>query len=369
MFINLFLIPFVIILGLLMGRSDTKTRRKRYIIVCSTVLVFVAAMRSPEWMTNTYSIDTLNYKEYFENSINLGWNEVWVAVLARYVGLNDDFDIGFVGLQKLIGLFIDDFQIYSIIVDLLFFIPFGIMLYRFTTSTKQIIFAFVFYIALVQIYLLAGARQIFAMGFDLMAFLAILDKKRLLTVFFFLIGTSIHFSSFLFAVPLLMIWFNTPPKVLKGLHLLCFILFPIVFMMPNEIIMFMGESSGLEKFAEYGKGSIQGGANTFIFLIEILSLFCLIAVGIKDMVHNKTLQSFYVMAPLFTLFAPLVRSNGSMIRIALYYSFFLTLLAPFAIECIFKKKRENMVYIVAIGLLSILTIADGGIQYYFFWQI
>lgn len=369
MHINLILIPFVIILGLIMGSNDTPKNRKWYIILCSAVLLFVAAMRSPEWMTYTYNIDTLNYQGYFENAIAMDWGEFWHAVVLRYAGIDNDADVGFMGLQKLIGLLTDDFYIYSLIADLLFFVPFGMILYRYTTSMKQIIFAFIFYISLVQIYFLGGARQIFAMGFDLMALLAIIDRKKLLTVLLFLVGVSIHFSSILFAVPLLMIWFKTNPRLLKLLHVVCFALFPIVLMMPNEIIVFMGEASGWEKYAAYGEGAIQGGASTFIILIEALSLFCLFAIRQRDLVKSETMKNFYVMAPLFTLLAPLIRANGSMTRISLYYYLFLTLLVPYAIDCAFKKGDNKLAYVLAIGALSFLTVMGGGMRYFFYWQV
>lgn len=369
MHINLILIPFVIILGLMFGSKDTLRNRKWYIILCCAVLMFVAAMRSPEFMTYRYNIDTLKYKGYFEQASDMGWSEFLRAVVLRYAGFDNDADVGFIGLQKLISLLTDDFNIYSLIADLLFFVPFGIILYRYTTSMKQIIFAFVFYISLVQVYFFGGARQIFAMGFDLMALLAIMDRKKLLTVLFFLLGVSIHFSSFLFAVPLLMMWFKTNPGVLKLIHIVCFALFPIVYMFPNEIIVFMGEASGLEKYAQYGEGAIRGGANIFIALIELLSLFCLFAIRRKDIAASKTLQSFYVMAPPFTLLAPLIRANGSMTRISLYYYLFLAILVPYAIDCLFRKGDNSIAYMLAIGALSLLTVSDGGMTYYFYWQV
>ena len=368
MHINLILIPFVIILGLFLGRKDTPRSRKWYIVICSAVLVFVAAMRSPEFMTSTYRIDTLNYKHYFEDSFYLSWDKLWTTAVDRYSGYNEEGDIGFIGLLKVIGLFTQDFYVYSLLADLLFFVPFGILLYRYTTRIKQIVFAFVFYISLIQIYFFGGARQIIAMGFDMMAILAITDKKKVLTILFFLIGVSIHFSSILFAMPLMMIWFNTNAGVLKSLHVICFALFPVVLMMPNEIIVFMGEASGMEKYAEYGKGAIQGGATTYILLIELLSLFCLLAIRKNHIESSKHLQIIYVMAPLFTLFAPLIRANGSMIRIALYYSVFITLLVPYAIDCMFKKNANTIAYVIAIGALALLTVSGGGITYYFYWQ-
>lgn len=368
MHINLILVPLIIVLGLLLGAHDTLRHRRVYIVFCIAILAFVAAMRSPEYMTGTYGIDTLNYKHMFEQTLDLGWSDLWESVLERYVYGTSESDIGFVGLQKLISLVTDDFYVYSLLADLLFFVPFGIILYRYATSMKQLIFAFVFYVSLVQVFFLGGARQIFAIGFDLMALLAVLDKRKILTVVLFIVGVSFHFSSILFAIPLLMIWFDASPKLLKLMHILCFVLFPIILLMPNQIIVFMGGLVGMEKYSAYGEGAIQGGATTFIVLIELLSLFCLIAIKKRNLIENASIRNFYVMVPLFTILAPLIQSNGSMIRIALYYYLFLVLLVPYALDCMFTKRDRAWAYVITIGALSYLTLSGGGTKYYFFWQ-
>lgn len=368
MHINLFLVPFVIILGIIFGNNDTKSNRRLYIIFCSAVLLFVAAMRSPEWIANNFGIDTLAYKNYFESSIGMDWNSFWASVYERYVGMNDESDIGFLGLVCIIGLFTHDFAIFSLIADLLFFIPFGILLYRYCDRIIQITFAFIFYIALLQVFFLGGGRQMFAIGFDLMALLATFDRKRAQTIVFSIIAISIHFSAILFAIPLIMIWTGTKAKILKIAHLLCLLLFPIVLAFPNQVIVFMGESVGMEKYADYGRGAVAGGAFTFIILILLLSLFCYIVIKRDNLVRNNTLRLFYVMAPLMTFFAPLIRSNGSMIRISLYYHLFLSLLVPYAIECAGFKGNRRFMYIIAIGGLAFLTMLNSGAEYYFYWQ-
>lgn len=370
MHINLFLIPFVILLGLFLGQDDTATRRKWYIILCSAVLVFVAAMRHPDYMTEMNAIDTAVYKYNFERIVDMGWSEIWENFIGRYENMDTDRgDVGLKIFSKLISLLTQDFYIYSLIADLIFFVPFGIILYRFSTSMKQIIFAFVFYIALIQVFLLSGARQIIAIGFDLMALLSVINRKDLLSVIFFFMGVTLHFSSFLFAGPLLMIWYGTPPKVLKLSHILCFATFPVILLMPNEIIVFMGNLMRVERYAEYGKNPVTGGASVFILLIEMLSLFILLAVKERDIVKSRTLQIFYVMAPLFTIFAPLTRSDGAMIRVSLYYHLFLVVLFPLALDCMFVRQGRNLAYVITIGLLSILTLKDGGTIYYFYWQL
>lgn len=367
MHINLYLVPFVILLGWLMGSNDTARKRKWYIIICSIVLVFVAAMRSPEWMTYTYNIDTLKYKDRFENVLFMDWNELWHSAVLRYTVAGDDFDVGFTLLLKFFSLITSDFYIYSLLADLLFFIPFGIILYRYCNSMKQLIFAFVFYIALVQSFLISGARQMFALGFDMIALLSVMDKKRIRAIIFFLIGVTLHFSSFLFTIPLLMIWYGVKPRMLKILHIACFLVIPVVLMMTNQIIIFMGNAVGMDKYAAYGEGSAMGGAITFILLIELLSLFCLVAIKKKDIATNLTLKNFYVMAPLFTFFAPLIYSNGSMMRISIYYHIFLVLLVPYALDCMFQKHNRTFAYVAAITILAFLCMKSDMV-YYFYWQ-
>lgn len=367
--INLFLVPFVIILGIFFGNNDTKVGRRHYIWLCSAVLIFVAAMRSPEWTANNYGIDTMSYKMFFESTMDLDWNGFWAKVIERYVGLNDDSDVGFLGFVRIICFFTHDFAFYSLIADLIFFIPFGILLYRYCERTIQITFAFVFYIALLQVFFLGGGRQMFAIGFDLMALLATFDRKKIQTIIFFsLIAISIHFSAILFIVPLLMIWLNIKAKTLKFLHLICLLLFPIVFAFPNQLIVFMGNFVGMEKYANYGKAAVAGGANTFIVLILFLSLLCYIAIKRDDLTRNNILRMFYVMVPMMTFFAPLIQSNGSMIRISLYYHLFLSLLVSYAIDCMDVRWNRSFMYIMAIGGLAFLTMFNSGAKYYFYWQ-
>ncbi len=367
MYINIVLVSFVILLGWLMSNKDNQYNRGLYIIFCSIVLILVAALRSPEWMTSRYHLDSLDYKHVFEDALAMNWDDLWKVMFQRYFGNEGSFDIGYLYLCKIIGLFTHSYYIFSILVDLLFFVPFGIILYRYGTSMRKLIFAFIFYIALIQTFLLAGARQVYAIGLDMMALLSVIDKKKWRALLCFLLGVIFHFSSFLFLIPLLMVWFDVQPKVLKLSHIVCVIMIPIVLAFPNQIILFLGETSGVEKYANYGKGMIQGGAFIFIFLIEILSLFCLIAIKKSDL-QNSTYRFFYTMAPLFTLFAPLTISNGSMIRISLYYHLYLALLVPFAIDCMFQMKNRGIIYLFAILSLSVFVLQDGGIEYYFFWQ-
>lgn len=365
--INLVLIPFVIILGLLMSGNDNKHNRGVYIVLCSMVLLFIAVLRSPEWFEYRYGIDALSYKELFETNCDLGWRGFWNMVYQSRLGNKTEVDIGYFGLMAIIGWLTHSYYLFSFIADLIFFIPFGIMLYRCSTSMRQLVFAFVFFISFLMIGFIAGGRQSFAMGFDLMAFLGVLDRKKWKAIVFLLIGVTIHFSSLLFLIPLLMIWFKVKPKAIKTIHVICLALVPLVLVFPDQIIVLMGNLSGVERYANYGM-EVQGGATTFVVLIEILSLFCLVSIKKTDMQYNPYICAFYVEIPLFTIFAPLIIANGTMIRLSAYYHNFLVLLVPMAIDCMFKEKDRKIVYFIAIITLAYLTVYGGGTEYYFYWQ-
>ena len=368
MHINLFIIPFIIVVGLLFSKTNSKRGRSSYIVICSIVLILIASLRSPERMASLYSLDTMKYEEMFERSFDIGWNEFVHTFYLRYFMGIEDFDVGFTALNKIISYVTHEFWVFSVIADLLFFVPFGRIIYCYTTSVKQIMFAYVFYVALLQVFFLAGARQMFSLGFDLMALLAVVDRKLIRALIFFVIGLTIHFSSFLFLIPLIMIWYNIKPDTLKVLHALSFVIFPLVLFFPNQIIVFMGVASGVERYAEFGRRAIQGDSWMFIFLIELISLFCLIAIKKEILIMNNAIRVFYVMTPLLTFFAPLIISNGSMIRISLYFHMFLCLLIPYAIDCCLDENQRNTIYILAITALLVLTLSGGGTQYYFFWQ-
>ena len=350
---------------MLLSINDNKRNRGVYIILCCTVFLLIGSFRSPEWLTYRYRIDTAVYKMLFEQFGDKSWQECWVMAVQRY-GSGGEDDIGFIFLNKLIGLITNDFQIYSILVELIFFIPFGIVLYRLSTSMRQLIFAFVFYIALIQVFILGAARQMYAIGLDMMAILAVIDRKKWWAILFFLLGVTIHFSSFLFLIPLLMVWFDVKPRVLKLAHILGFILFPFVLAFSNQIIVFMGETAGVEKYANYGMGDIAGGASVFILLIEVMSLFCLLGIKRTDLQNSPSLRVCYAMVPFFTLLAPLLLSDGAMIRVSLYYHIFLSLIVPYTIDCLFKEEDKRVVYIVAIG--ACVALSGKGMEYYFFWQ-
>lgn len=359
--LNLVLIFLFVAFAFVFRKNDEKSRLK-YIITCCTLLILSAALRSLDY--GQEGADTMNYYYMFQNIHDNSFSDIWKMAVARYYFGVSEEDIGFMFLQKVIGIFTSDFHLFTFIALLLFFIPFAKLLYRYSNNILELLFAFVFYLALVHSHAMTGARQFYAMGFGIMFFLFYTEKKYKHAAIALFLGMTIHLSLLLVVIPFVLSFLK--PSWLKSLHILLFLVFPIVMMMPNTVIAFMGNFIGSEKYAEYGMKEVVGGTETFIFLLEALSFMCLLGIKKIDLA-NEHKKYLYAMVPCFTFFGPLIFSNGSMIRISMYSYLYLTLLLPFAVEGLFKKSKKEAL----IGLIIILSLlmTRGGSTYHFFWEV
>ncbi len=138
--------------------------------------------------------------------------------------------------------------------------------------------------------------------------------------------------------------------------------------MPNQVIVFLAKLIGSTKYAAYGMNEVSGGASTFILLLELMSLYTLI--GIKtDSIGKSIPKVVYAMLPCMSFFGPLIHSNGSMIRITLYFFIYMTYLIPCATKDIVAKKQFNAVLGLLALVLIFLTLQGGYIPYYFYWDV
>lgn len=358
--IFLFLVPVEIILGLFcIGNKG----RKYYVVIMTLILMSLIGLRS-ETKGFFEGSDVVKYYEMFQNIAHSSWDELWQLLL---VNLATSGDVGFLLLQKLISTFTSSFYVYSFIASGLFLIPFGVFLYKYSMNVKQLIFAYVFFTVMSFVYLMSGGRQYFAMGIIWMAYLYFLRSKYSKTVIFMLLASTIHFSSIIFVLPMLMSIFIRKVQVLKMVHLVSLFLMPIVYVMANSIIVFMGNFVGSEKYADYGSAEMDGGANTFILMMAVLSILCFVAINRRVLSGNEFVRKLYCTVPCFTFFAPLINADGAMIRLSEYFHLFLVLLVPLSVELLFNKNSQNVAYVVLIGGLSVLAIMSSR-TYYFFWQ-
>ena len=362
--IQIYLLIAVVLLGLFFqSKGDNSENRKKYIFVILSLLILESCLRGL-----SVGSDTLNYYWMFTNCKYETWTEIWQEFAEKYYYTQnaDSRDVGFVIFNKIIYEVFPDFSFFLFISALTFFIPLGILLNRYITSFRQLIFAFILYVCLFNPIAMSGVRKEIALGATILAFIFYVDKKYIYVALTLLLGTTIHVSTLLFLAFIAVDVINK--KYLRTIHISSFALIPVALAFSGSIIVLMAEQIDSEKYAQYGLSEARGGAATFLFMLEMCSLLCLYAYRKIDFTKNVIIGHFYAMIPLFTFFGCLIMNNGSMIRISQYYHVYLLVLLPYALEYGFPKDGK-MVYMLAESvLIGFLLISSGGGNYTFIWN-
>ena len=344
-----------IVLGLIMmanNRNDLSSRRF-YVFFITTLLILESGLRSL-----TVGPDTEAYLSGFIWCKTEGWGDL----LSNEAGHRD---YGFFVLIKFIQLFSDDFNVFLTIAALWFFIPLAIILYRYSSHTLQLVFAFTLYCSLFHIIALSGIRQQIAMGFSFVAFLNMMRGNYFKSAIWLILGSFIHVSLILFfAFWGIKRFINA--QYYKKIHALLLLVSPVVVFGGGRIVSFMAGFLNDEYYQGYALG-LEGGAYVYIILMEILSLICLIYIPLKRVVESSTMAQCYVALPLLTFFVPLINTDGTLIRMGQYFTVYLMLLVPFAFDYISERGMRNIFYFVSIIILAYYTVLSN-FSYSFFWQ-
>ena len=363
--INYILFPFIILLGLFLEKYELRNKRFVifYIVTVLLVLLTEVALRGP-----SVGSDTPVYMSMFEDVENETWADIWTKFKLRYLYFIGNEDRGFFVVEKFINNFITkDFHVYCFIIGLTFFIPLGLLIYRYSKNIYFSMFALIMYTSLFHTIALSGGRQLYAIGFCIMAFLSVEDNKYKKACIYVLLGVMFHMTALLFYGYIALNFFR--PRLGKKLHFYSFFGVPFVLLFTNTVILFMANVSGNEHYTAYGEGEIRGGVWTFIILMEFLCLFCFWTLNSKYIYdEHPEIGKIYNVLPFVTFLAPLIHANGSMVRISMYYHLYMMQLVPLACERFFGKKQIKQYLFFVIVILVFLTLSASSNRYIFYWN-
>lgn len=350
----------VVVIGLLfMSSANSDKNRKVYICICFALLLFCNAFKSLSVGPDTFTY----YHKYVECS-TLSWSETWNSFIQAYIYGQSDYDEGYTVYTKFVQIFSKDFIFFLFFSSLLSVIPLGVILYKYCNRIIDLLFAFVLYITLIYNGGSMLSRQQIATAFLFMAFLCILKNRYFWSLFLIAIAFFMHRSSAVFIVVPLIAKFA--PKITKPFHVVSFLLIPVFILFSSQILVFAAAFLGSDRYASYAETEFVGGI-TFVTLMEILSLICLLGFKKDYLQQNDLARKIYIMAPFFTMFAPLILRDGVFIRLSKYFHVFLIAMIPMAFCQIFKKSSVNIALFVTISILVIYTYISSG-KYYFIWQ-
>ncbi|WP_299099289.1 EpsG family protein [uncultured Alistipes sp.] len=340
----------------LIGSLRYEKDRKQYVIFCGILLILQSGLRNI-----AVGADTYGYKYKFETDMLRSWSEVFHNIITVYVD-NEGKDAGFTIFNKLVSVFISNYQIYLILIAILFFIPFMRFLYLNTKRIEDIMLAMLLYQALFyEFFSITGIRQTLAAACCFSAYEFVKQRRIVPFLTWVLVGTLLHKSCLLF---LPFYWIGNYRHV-KILFIGSLILFPVITALGSRFTQQLVLLSGSDNYLIYINESSRGAFNFLFFL------FATIFIGFyayKLSIQNDPNRRFVFNAcSLAIFFSPLTINSANLLRVVLYYDVFLLLLIGFTLE----EHKDNTVLRIAKYLFicaMFFKIVKSNYDYAFYWQ-
>lgn len=328
---------FLIIAGILLTfdiKSDSGTLKidkgklpiQKGILMASILyLVFLFSFRSMN-----VGNDTRNYLIMFKDMQSISIATYW-----------QDIEKGYLLINKIIGTFTSNYNVYLFIISLLIFIP----LYNFLIdNSKNPLLSIYIYITIFSIYSFTIFRQAIAISFILLSFYFIKRKKPVKFILLVFIASLIHISALIFIIAY-------PISKIKITPIY------ITFSLFGALLLFICRKFILSIlslfFPTYIFGGNEGMGMLIILIVMLLGSLYLFSFssfkfpGISFYV-NMIIMALYTQ--IFALEFPLF------VRAGLYFQIFLIIYIPNVIESMNDKLLKFLLMLIVIGVLFIYFI-------------
>ena len=364
MIFNLLIIAYILILGFIYNykygkKCDDYPVKKKFIRIISIVLILQSGLRNVAVGSDTYQ-----YFLIFEEAKRTSWKDTF-DVVKNYYQLGFGKDPGYLVFQKMIQVVTDEFQVFLLIVAVLFFVALGNFIYKNTSRLNDAIVAFVIYIVLFySFFSITGIRQTIATAASLYAYELVKRKKSLQFLLLILLASTIHKSVLIF----LPFYFIAHIKSSKYLYRIILLLFPLFMIFRNSMVDYLRVVGGYEQYDEFE------GAGTYTFTAMFLLISIVALIRSKTIIeNNRNSQHFYNAFAIALLFIPLTWVNPNAMRIVQYFSFFMLLFIPeiiYSFDVASKKLRLTMTRftIIILVILFLKSNWNNPIPYGFFWE-
>ncbi len=349
---NIFVVNIVLTLlfgFFLLEVNPTKQKRKLYIGLMSVNWILISGLRGMR-----VGADTLSYRNRFERTLVTPWSKLFENFYTVYVG-EEGKDPGYSVFEKFVQIFTDSYQVYLVVVAIVFFAALAFWVYRY--STEPCMSYLIFSSFLFAFYALTGIRQTIATVFVVLIGTKLIEKRKFLPFLLLIfIGFTIHKSSLCFLPFYFLSRIPVNKKTVAGVAVLT----PIVFLFNDEIFNLVGYLVGYE-YAELENRGAYGFTVMYI-AVTVVMLFLLRFIREKCPHYRMYYNALF----LGLLFLPLVFVNPTAMRAVQYYSLFLMLSVPEIVRAFEKRTGALMYFAMLVILLSASNVYS--YEYAFFWQ-
>jgi len=334
----------------ILGNNNIKNPKKIFVIIATIQWILLSGLRHV-----SIGADTLAYRDNFYDISNQSWSTLFENFRNIIIFGQEGKDPGYTLFVKFIQLFTLNYQLYLIIIAMIFIIPMGKLIYK---HSKEPLISFILFSTLFySFFAITGHRQTIATALVVLIGYNFIIKRKLIP-FLFLVGIAftVHKSSLVF-IPFYFIYNLKVKRSYMVLGLISFVGL-MVFRIPYAL--FMQSISGYE----YG---IYDDAGTLIFTTMIVAIYLITIWKLPAILKISKNSKHFVNALIIALiFTPLTWVNPSAMRVVQYFSIFLLLLLP-SILLSFKKEEYKIVYVIALSTLVLLFLLNNP-SYLFFWQ-
>lgn len=360
-YINIFLeiiLAMILLYGVIDGSQlltqevMSSERKKWYCILSGGLWILISGLRGL-----SVGADTFAYYYSYLNVKNMSFNELFQNVLVKIASNIGNKDPGYDFFVKLTQILSNDYQIFLMIVALIFMIPFIIWVW---SESKNPLISFVLYSSLFYAFFaITGIRQTISTALVvLVGDRLIKERKLILFLIVAFVASLIHMSSLVFIPFYFLSRLKIRQKTVVLAGLACATSFVFKSRLKNIFIFI----SGYEDYS-----ATYTGAGTSTFTILLLALFVMSIFAYRRDNHIEENRRFYIALYLAMFFVPLTWLNPSAMRIVQYFSIYLVLLIPEMIEAVFSEESKKSATIIIVSVLVFLLFKNNP-QYVFFWQ-
>lgn len=360
-YINIFL-EIILAMILLYGAMDgsqlltqevmSSERKKWYCILSGGLWILISGLRGL-----SVGADTSAYYYSYLNVKHMSFNELFQNVFVKTVSNTGNKDPGYDLFVKLTQIISEDYQVFLMIVALIFMIPFIIWVW---SESKNPLISFVLYSSLFYAFFaITGIRQTISTALVVLVGDRLIKERKLIPFLIVaFVASLIHMSSLVFVPFYFLSRLKIRQKTVVLAGLACATSFVFKSQLKNIFIFISG-------YEDYSATYTGAGTSTFTFLLLILFVLSIFAYRRDEYIEEN--QRFYIALYLAMFFVPLTWLNPSAMRIVQYFSIYLVLLIPEMIEAVFSEKSKTIATVLVVCLLVVLLFRSNP-TYAFYWQ-
>lgn len=338
--------------------GNTAKNRHDYVTFLIVLLVLQSALRNLAVGEDTYSY----YSDWEYTRDYRSWSWIWHNFYDVYV-LGEGKDAGYHFLMKTIQIICPYFRVFLFIVATAFFVPLFRYIETELKTLKKIYISFCIYqVLFYSFFSTTGIRQTIATVATIYGIKFIKERKLIYFVIIIIIACFVHKSVLLF----LPFFYIARIKAGKLTLLASIVVLPIIFPYARYIAVILATFSGSDVYMRYAESQMEtSGAANFLFFILSSGLLTLAAKYKTKQIIPDYICNAVALAILFT---PMMWVDTSLMRVIQYFSIFVLVAVPLALDAWkFNKRGINIIYFI-FWFVLLITIIRHNYDYGFLWD-